>query len=245
MNPPTTGPSPRTTYRARVLIDAASVMLDAEVYASAPLEMTARVTVPDRGTYYGRGNNGLCAVSDAARQVGAVLEVLLPDQKSREELQEMLDRAMRACAQCIPKELIDCTKCGAHHYDGENGEEFATRPHHNHQCSACGEIFPWGHYSFGVRPCGEEGCIRPKGHKGAHETAKLPRVVVTVPTGLEKQYRDTMEFIGEDGQVHHVVSPTYRAALPEEAATHYPAVKNGEGGMGFVLDESSAIHEGW
>lgn len=236
----------RTGFRVTVQTGAnRTVTLECDAAPADRYSFTGRAHVPGKGVLYGSGCSSLAAVSNAAGSLGAVIEAVEPGQKTRAELQEMLDRAMRACAQCIPKELIDCPKCGAHHYDGENGEEFATRPHHNHTCSACGLIFDVHHYSFGVRPCDEAGCVRPKGHKGAHETATLPRVVVTVPTGLEKQYRDTMEFIGEDGQVHHAVSPTYRAARPDETATHYPAVKNGEGGMGFVLDESSAIHEGW
>lgn len=62
---------------------------------------------------------------------------------------DALDRALRACAEGLPRELLVCPKCDRPHVDGTFGAEFATRPHHTHACGHCGEPFDTKRWSFG------------------------------------------------------------------------------------------------
>lgn len=64
--------------------------------------------------------------------------------------QRELARLQRVCREVIPRKVILCPKCGVEHVDGENGAEFATRPHHTHLCAACGHVWDAGEWAFGA-----------------------------------------------------------------------------------------------
>lgn len=66
------------------------------------------------------------------------------------ELRAMTDRLQRACAEGLPREVIYCPACDAQHIDGDNGAEFATRPHHTHLCQFCGHVWDNKVWSFGA-----------------------------------------------------------------------------------------------
>lgn len=79
-----------------------------------------------------------------------VIEACPPGLKTRGELGADALRLQRACDEGIPREVIPCPLCGREHVDGDNGEEFRTRPHHTHLCQFCNEPFDTGRWSFGV-----------------------------------------------------------------------------------------------
>lgn len=81
---------------------------------------------------------------------GRVRECLRDLNESIERLTAERDRLQRVCDEGLPREHIDCPKCGKQHIDGANGESFATRPHHTHLCQFCGEVFDTGRWSFGA-----------------------------------------------------------------------------------------------
>lgn len=66
------------------------------------------------------------------------------------QTQRELARLRRVCREVIPRKVIPCPECGVEHVDGENGAEFATRPHHTHLCAACGHQWDAGEWAFGV-----------------------------------------------------------------------------------------------
>ncbi len=79
-----------------------------------------------------------------------VIEACPPGLKTRAELGADALRLQRACDEGIPREVIPCPICGREHVDGDNGDEFKTRPHHAHLCQFCNEPFDTGRWSFGV-----------------------------------------------------------------------------------------------
>lgn len=97
------------------------------------------------------------------------------------------DRLQRACDEGLPREYIECPKCGKQHLEwfrhDAPGIDGRKRPHHTHRCYHCEHVWDSGRWSFGAdvpKPAPESAALDAARREGADEARRIPLKIYLV-----------------------------------------------------------------